>query len=372
MTESTRPRTSTRDPDQLRAQLSEWLVATLPAGANPTLGALDAPESNGMSSETVLFDATWTDDTGPRQESMVVRIAPAPDSVPVFPVYDLERQARAMQLVAERSSVPIPRVLWVEPDVSVLGSPFFVMTRVDGSVPPDIMPYTFGSWLSDATDVERQRLQDATIAVLAELHDIPDSEQTFGFLALPGAAGASALRRHVADQRAYYEWVVADGQRSPVLEECFDWLEVHWPETEGPAVLSWGDSRIGNVMYRDFEPVAVLDWEMAALGPREIDLAWLIYMHRFFDDIAVDVGLPGMPDFLRRDAVASEYEARTGYAPRDLDFFTMYAALRHGIIMFRIARRSIHFGEAEQPDDVDDMITHRRTLEAMLAADYWK
>ena len=113
-------------------------------------------------------------------------------------------------------------------------------------------------------------------------------------------------------------------------------------------------------------------WEMAALGPREIDVAWLIYMHRYFDDIARDLGLPGLPDFLRRDRVAARYEEQTGIAPGDLDFFTMYAALRHGIIMFRIARRAIHFGEAEVPADVDDMIIHRKSLEAMLAGDYWE
>ena len=58
----------------------------------------------------------------------------------------------------------------------------------------------------------------------------------------------------------------------------------HWPADEGPTVLSWGDSRIGNVMYRDFEPVAVLDWEMAGLGPREVDVGWFIYAHRVFEE----------------------------------------------------------------------------------------
>ena len=32
-------------------------------------------------------------------------------------------------------------------------------------------------------------------------------------------------------------------------------------------VFNWGDSRIGNMLWRDFEPVAVLDWEMATVGP---------------------------------------------------------------------------------------------------------
>jgi aminoglycoside phosphotransferase (APT) family kinase protein len=135
--------------------------------------------------------------------------------------------------------------------------------------------------------------------------------------------------------------------------------------------LSWGDSRIGNILYRDFEPVAVLDWEMAGLAPPEVDLGWLIFLHRFFEDIAADNGLPGLPDLLRRDEVAAAYESMTGYTPQDLDFYTMYAATRHGIIMFRIYRRAIHFGEADAPDDVDDMISLRRTLEEMLAGTYW-
>jgi len=137
-------------------------------------------------------------------------------------------------------------------------------------------------------------------------------------------------------------------------------------------VLSWGDSRIGNVLYRDFEPVAILDWEMASLGPPELDVAWLITLHAFFEDVAKTYELPGLPDFLRRDDVAARYEALTGYAPGDLDFYCAYAATRHAIIMSRIGRRSIHFGEAETPADIDELIPHRAMLEAMLAGTYWE
>ena len=53
-------------------------------------------------------------------------------------------------------------------------------------------------------------------------------------------------------------------------------------------------------MYRDFRPVAVLDWEMAGLGPRELDVAWMLFAHRVFEELAGAFGLPGMPDFMRR------------------------------------------------------------------------
>ena len=101
-------------------------------------------------------------------------------------------------------------------------------------------------------------------------------------------------------------------------------------------------ARIGNMMFEDFSPVAVLDWEMAAIGPREIDLGWMIYIHRFFQDLVEDLEHAGTSSrSYGVPTVADYYEELTGYTPQNLDFFTLYAALRHGIVMFRIARRQV-------------------------------
>jgi aminoglycoside phosphotransferase (APT) family kinase protein len=343
--------------------------------ADPQVSELVVPESNGMSSETLLFDASWrasngSESTGRVTQRCAARLSPDPNAAPVFPVYDLERQFRVMRLVQARSRVPVPRTLWLEPDPGAIGSPFFVMERVDGVVPPDVMPYPFGSWLSEASRADQERLQDSSVRVLAELHGADVTGEDIAFLQLD-RPGDSALRRHLAEQRAYYEWVVADGARSPLIERTFEWLEGHWPAQEGPAVISWGDSRIGNMMYRDFEPVAVLDWEMAATGPREIDVGWMVYLHRFLDDIALQAGLPGMPHFMRLEDVTRAYEGYAGCTLNDLDFYTMYAALRHAIVMSRVARRQVLFGEIAMPGDPDDMIMHRPTLEKMLEGTYW-
>jgi aminoglycoside phosphotransferase (APT) family kinase protein len=325
-----------------------------------------------MSSETLLFEASWRDGAAPRSASLVARLAPDPAAVPVFPTYDMERQFRVMRALGEAGALPVPRVLWCETDPAPLGAPFFVMERVAGEVPPDIPPYTFGqSWLSRGTPAQRAALQQGSIDLLAALFRIERPAERFAFLGSV-RPGATPLRRFVAELRGFYDWVAGDGLRSPLLERCFAWLDAHWPRHEGKAVLSWGDARIGNVLYRDFAPVAALDWEMAALGPPELDLGWMVALHRFFDDLAVGAGMPGLPDLLRRDEVAASYEKQTGYAPRDLDFYTLLAALRHGIVMFRIARRMAHFGELRLPPDVDDMIAHRRMLERMLSGDYWR
>jgi len=368
--EVARPPASRRDLADLKERLEHWMACQLPAGAEPRVSGLEVPASNGMSTETVLFDATWRENDRTRAESLVARVAPDASTVPVFPVYDLDRQFQVMRLVAALTSVPVPRVYWSEPDSGPLGTPFFVMERVEGQVPPDVMPYNFGSWLSDATAAEQTKLQESSVGILAKLHAIENAEEKFAFLNSKRPE-ATPLRRHVAEQWSYYEWT-ADGLHLPVIERCFAWLQDHWPRDEGPTVLSWGDARIGNVMYRQFEPVAVFDWEMASLGPRELDLGWFIFLHRFFEDIAANMGLPGMPHFLRRDDVAATYESLTGHIPRDLDFYTMYAALRHGIVMCRIQLRAIHFGQATMPDDVNDLIMHRPTLERMLAGTYWR
>ena len=70
----------------------------------------------------------------------------------------------------------------------------------------------------------------------------------FAFLA-SDAEGDTALRRHVADLRSYYEWVASDGNRSPLIERTFEWMDANWPEDDTDVVLSWGDARIGNTMY---------------------------------------------------------------------------------------------------------------------------
>jgi aminoglycoside phosphotransferase (APT) family kinase protein len=356
-------RKSTRDYQLLRERLQAWLRTHLPAAV---VGPLEAPSGNGMSSDTVVFDVA----TDERSMGCVARLAPQDDAVPVFPDYDLARQFRVMQLVAEHSSVPVPRPLWFEPEPGVAGSPFFVMELVSGQVPPDVMPYNFGGWLAEAAPVDRARMQTATVAVLAGVHGIalPESELAFLEFERPGS---TPLRRHVEEQWAYYEWVAAGGTRHPLIERGFSWLDEHWPADEGPAVISWGDARIGNIVYRDYLPVGVLDWEMAGLGPRELDLGWLIYHHRFFEDLATLAELPGLPGFLRRADIASEYYELTGYEPRDLDFYIVYAALRNAIVMARVARRQAAFGERDWPADADDVLYDRASLEALLAGTYW-
>ncbi|MDV9171187.1 phosphotransferase family protein [Streptomyces sp. W16] len=363
MATAPRPRTTTRDPEELAHRLTAWLDTRLP-GAKAV--GVTVPASNGMSSETLLFDIEHPE---PPLRSCALRLAADPAAYTVFPVYDMPRQFRTMRLVADRTDLPVPEVRWLEEDPGPLGAPFFVMERVAGRVPPDVMPYTYeGNWLHAATDAERERLEATSVGLIARLHDqVPSAEAEF--LALPGEG--DALSRHVASQRAYYEWVVDGLARSPLIESAFERLTELWPTDPGETVLNWGDARIGNMIYDGFDPVAVLDWEMAALAPREVDLGWTVYLHRFFQDLTAAFGQQGLPEFFRRDRVEARYAELTGHTPRDMDFYTLYAALRHAIVMLRVAYRQVHFGETAVPADPDTLILHHGSLRAMVQGSYW-
>ena len=370
---------SERDVGVLAGRLTDWLAGRLSeaeqaaGGPAPVTGvSVRNPRlsgSGGLSSTSLLFEASWVSAGAQRQGAYVARMAPEASAVPVFPRYDLATQFAVISQVAARSDVPVPVVRWYEPDEAVLGTPFFVMDQVDGRVPVDNPPYVFTGWLLDATAGELTRLQRASVQVLAGLHAIAEPAAVFPTLCPPGQA--DTLRWHVDQQREYYRWALADdGIRVPIIERSLDWLAGHWPASRGPDVLSWGDSRIGNILYQGFEPVAVLDWEMAALGPRELDVSWFIFLHRFFQDIAQFFEQPGLPGFLRRSEVERCYQELTGCQLRDMDFYLTYAALRHAIIMARIKRRMIHFGEDQVPADPDDYVMHRAALEELLAGTY--
>ncbi|MGI8755834.1 MAG: phosphotransferase family protein [Acidimicrobiales bacterium] len=366
--------TSTRDQAELGRRIEAWLTGVLPPGSSgATVADVVKPEGNGMSSETLLFTASWTSADGqPVVRRCVARIEPEMDKIPVFPSYDLALQFDVMSLVGEVTDVPVPETLWFEGDGSVIGAPFFVMARVDGQVPRDVLPYTFGdNWVDSAATEQRQRMQHSAVQALAGIHDITPSTHDLSPLEYD-EPGDTALERHLASWERYHRWVV-DDTPSPLLAECMTWLRDTLPTEHGEPRLSWGDARVGNMIFdADFEVAAVLDWEMAGVAPPEVDVGWMTFMHRFFQDIAADMAeLPGLPDFLRPDDVAAAYCEATARQLADLRWFLSYAAMRHGIIMRRVTERAVLHGEADRPDDIDDLIIHRSTLRRMLDGTYW-
>ena len=154
------------------------------------------------------------------------------------------------------------------------------MQRLDGIAAPDYMPYTWGSWVTELADAEQAQVADRCIDVLAAIHGIEVTPELADALELHDFDG-SPLRRHFSSERARYEWARAD-RHFPTIERGFDVLEAHWPEREHEARIGWGDARLGNILWSGVEPIAVLDWEMVALTPPEVDLSWMVFFAEYF------------------------------------------------------------------------------------------
>jgi aminoglycoside phosphotransferase (APT) family kinase protein len=347
--------------------MSKWLATVMPGGVAPRLTVESGVDANGMSSETIILTGRWDEDGQHQEQKWVARVAPAAQDVPVFSSYRMDHQFDVIRLVGEKTDVPVPPVRWLESTGSVLGTPFFVMDYIEGQVPPDVMPYTFGNnWFADAPAERRRELQDSTVEVIAKLHSIPDPQTIFSFL--DDGSEPNALRRNLNWLQSWYQFAVPDIGRSELIEHALDWLEANWPADVAATdpVLVWGDSRIGNVLYSGFRPVAVLDWEMAVLGPREIDVAWIIFAHAVFQELAGLAGLPGIPDFMLEEDVTATYTTLTGVELDDLHWFYVYSGVIWACVFMRTSARRVRFGEIEKPDDVESLFYHGSVLRRLI------
>lgn len=364
----TRPRTSTRDPQEVLEAFGEWFRREVRSEDRPRIVSHGGPSGAGLSSDTLLLDLDWTTCGASHSRRVVLRLPPTTDAFPIFESYDFSRQVEAMQAVRHHSSAPVPEILWSDPTGEAIGIPFFVMERIDGEVPPDVMPYTWGSWVTELPEDRLATMTDDAVDVLVAIHSVPPTEGLVT-ASRTGSEGSErgALVRHVRAVRRHFDWA-ANGRSFPTIERGFEIVSRSMPRLDGDDVLLWGDARIGNIIWRDGRAVGVLDWEMTTVGPRELDVAWLVYFAESFQRSAEARGLPGVPSLLRRDDVIGRYEAATGTALGSFDWFVTLTALHQSVIAIRTSDRSIAFGESTAPDDPEAPLYPLPTLTRLLDA----
>ena len=117
-------------------------------------------------------------------------------------------------------------------------------------------------------------------------------------------------------------------------------------------VLVWGDSRIGNVMYRDFSPVAVLDWEMATVGDPLMDLGSFIGYWGDPDDPQElrtrAYGPTYLPGSLSRLQIVERYAERSGRAVGSILFYYVFALFKIAVVVQQIFSRYVR-GQTDDP-----------------------
>jgi aminoglycoside phosphotransferase (APT) family kinase protein len=231
------------------------------------------PMAGGGSCEAFAVDrgdARWVLRRAPRHASSAT-------------AHDVLREHRILAAIADQP-VPIARPVLACGDPDVFGAPFFLMQRIDGSAVLTRVP---AAW-ADAPETHGQALHelvDALVAIhavdweacgLGDLH-----HHTGAHAAHTGAHAAqgSALERQLGRWAAQLESY--GGRDLPLADQVAGWLAAEVPP-EQPAALCHGDYKLDNVLYAPEAPprlLAVVDWEMAAIGDPLVDLAWALIFH---------------------------------------------------------------------------------------------
>lgn len=328
---------NTIDPQEAEQNLTRWLGTKLPGAEDIRVSDVRTPQSSGLSAETVLFDASWRENGIERHEGLVARVAPSGPAV--FPSYHLDLEYRVMKALGENTSVPVPRAFWQEDDPSVLGARFLVMQRVDGRIPADDPPFTAAGWVTELTPEERARMCDNALQVLAALHAV--DHRAIGLDVLDRRElGETPLDQQLAYWENTFAWA-AEGEPNPTIEAAFEWIRANRPSGE-PTVLSWGDARIGNMLFAgDLSVAGVLDWEMVGLGSPELDLAWWLFLVRHHTE---GIGVPHPEGIPTAEETVARYQELTGHEVRNLHFYEAFAGLRLSILMVRAAHMMIAAG----------------------------
>ncbi|GIR36901.1 MAG: hypothetical protein CM15mP49_22860 [Actinomycetota bacterium] len=119
--------------------------------------------------------------------------------------------------------------------------------------------------------------------------------------------GTPTQQKQIEIYRSYVEKELA-GREHPVMDYALDWLDHNNPNDERIG-LSWGDARLGNIIWDNYTPAAVVDWEACSLCPTEADLGWWLMFDRMsFDDVDVE-RLSGYPT---REEQAAYYAQVSG------------------------------------------------------------
>ncbi|MGE4431054.1 MAG: phosphotransferase family protein [Sphingobium sp.] len=162
--------------------------------------------------------------------------------------------------------LPVPEPLGIENDPNILGGAFLTMRYVQGE--------TLGSHVS-AAGVDEHSLRRIA-ALVASVHRLPWGEMVSG----NGLFGLTASERRSsrACLSAYldrYEilWKAGELRPSPTLSLGFEWLRRNMPDHDSTPILQHGDFGFHNILFRNGEIVALLDWEAAFLGEPAKDLA---------------------------------------------------------------------------------------------------
>ena len=246
--------------------------------------------------------------------------------------HDMKREVLIQQRL--RPSYPlVPKVIALCEDPHVIGSDFYVMERINGTILRRDVP-EFGVNLNP----ERAgALGQTMIDGLAQLHKV--DAQILSEL----SKGPGYISRQVEGWSKRYRGALTEDV--PDAEELMSWLNTHQPDDIASCVIH-GDWRLDNMVLdlsKSPRIVGVLDWELATVGDPLMDVgSALAYWVDSTDEPAFAalrrqpshlLGMPTRAEFISR------YLAQTNWACADFTFYEVFGLFRLAVILQQIWSR---------------------------------
>ncbi|OWQ90176.1 phosphotransferase [Roseateles terrae] len=308
--------------------LQDWLTREIPGFAGPlTVEQFKGGQSN-PTYKLITPDAQY-----------VMRSKPAPVAKLLPSAHAIEREFTVMRALAG-SDVPVPQMLALCEDESIIGRAFYIMEFVQGRVMWD-------QTIPGASNAERTAIYDEMNRVIAALHKVDVNAVGLEQYGKPG----NYFERQIGRWSKQYQASVTGPNEA--MDRLIDWLPQHIPASardEREVSIVHGDYRLDNLVFHPTEPrvLAVLDWELSTLGHPLADfsyhcMSWHIRQSGAARGLGgVDLAGLGIPDEL---SYVRRYCERTGRGDaatvmKDWNFYLAYNLFRIAAILQGIAKRA--------------------------------
>jgi len=239
----------------------------------------------------------------------------------------VDREYRVIHAL-NATDVPVPRAHLLCEDPDVIGTPFYVMERVEGRVLWDPL-------LPGLAPAERRAIHESLFEALARLHRVDFEAIGLDGFGRPGNYFARQIHRWSKQYRA------SETEAVPDMERLMEWLPENIP-TEDSVTLVHGDFKLDNTVVHPTEPrvVAILDWELSTIGHPLSDLSYSLAsrevpgspFENLGDDALRELGIPTVDETV---ALYCRHSGRAGVADLDFTFaFNLFrsAAIYQGIL----------------------------------------
>jgi aminoglycoside phosphotransferase (APT) family kinase protein len=280
---------------------------------------------SGSSNGIALFTGRIDRGSGPEELGLVLRYSPG---IQLLKQKSYAEEFQTLQAV-HAAGLAAPRPLWLDASGDVLGRPGYVMERIDGQSPNAAM-YSSGV-LAEVSPDQRKTMMLAAAGFHGQLRKAAIGADQVPHLATRGE-GNTPIERELSWWRKEAALAARpDDPRLTYVVGLHDWLAEHQPKTR-PATLVHGDAQIANLMYRDGELVAAIDWELSYLGHNEADLALVVFTTE--TQKVLDASVEGTPT---EEEYIVRYEADSGASVEHWEYFQLFNLAKVITIMVMMA-----------------------------------